>query len=81
MSSYAGRRRHAVSARHDRCVKAVNASGAELWLSAPAAETHCLFGSREEASVFRKQQEAQARSETLGEKCNRFGFLVEVDSA
>ena len=62
-------------------VKAVSASGAELWVSPPRSETHCIFGVRKEALVFRTPIQAQAAIEALAEQCKRYGFLLEVDSA
>ena len=61
-------------------VKAVSASGAELWVSPPRQETHSIFGVRREALVFRTPMQAQAVIEALAEQCKRYGFLLEVDS-
>jgi hypothetical protein len=62
-------------------VKAVSASGAELWVSPPRPETHCIFGPRQGAEIFRTRTQTQAVIETLAEECKRYGFLLEVDSA
>ena len=61
-------------------VKAVSASGAELWVTPSRPETRCIFGVRKEALVFRTPIQAQAVIETLAEQCKRYGFLLEVDS-
>jgi hypothetical protein len=60
-------------------VKAVSASGAELWVSPPRPETHCVFGARKEAVVFRTPMHAQAVIVTLAEQCKRYGFVLEVE--
>jgi hypothetical protein len=62
-------------------VKAVSASGSELWVSPPQPETKCIFGVRQAAVVFRSPTQARAVIETLAEECKRYGFLLEVDSA
>jgi hypothetical protein len=48
----------------------------KLWVSPP--RTHCIFGPRKEAVVFRTQMQAEAVIETLAEECKRYGFLLEV---
>jgi hypothetical protein len=62
-------------------VKAVSASGAELWVTPSRPETRCIFGVRKEASIFRTPMQAQTVIEALAEKCERYGFLLEVNSA
>ena len=44
-------------------------------------ETRCIFGVRKEASIFRTPMQAQTVIEALADKCKRYGFLLEVDSA
>ena len=62
-------------------VKAVSASGAELWVTPSRPETRCIFGVRKEASIFRTPMQAQTVIEAFAEKCERYGFLLEVNSA
>ena len=62
-------------------VKAVSASGAELWVTPSRPETRCIFGVRKEASIFRTSMQAQTVIEALAEKCKGYGFLLEVNSA
>ena len=59
-------------------VKAVSASGAQLWVSPPRPETHCNFGVRKEACVFRTPMQAPPVIEALAEECKRYGFLLEL---
>jgi hypothetical protein len=39
-----------------------------------------MFGSRHEAKVFRTTMRARAVIETLAEECERYVFLLEVES-
>ena len=62
-------------------VKAVSASGCQMWVLPPRDKTHSNFGPRRDAQVFRTEKDAQAAVEKLPDCLRLFGFEFKIESA